>query len=222
GGALYARKTVNAASVATGGTVTYTITLENTGSTELTNLQFSDTVPTQITVTNATSATATVTRSGQLITASLDSLAAGASATVTITGTAGVTPGTVNNQGAVTYNDNGTPQSTQTDFDGLPGNGNQPTPVTIISGTDPQLDVQKRWSLLTDTAPLGVPSPGDTLLYTTTIRHVGGAIAENVRFSDPVPTYTTLVPNSVVTSQGAVISATASPVTVNLGTLGTL
>lgn len=218
GGALYARKTVNAASVATGGTVTYTITLTNTGSTALTDLQFSDTVPSQITVTDASSPTATVTRSGQVVTASLVSLAPSTSAALTITGTAGAT-GTVNNQGAVTYTDGATSPSTLTDFDGLPGNGNQPTPVTIVSGTDPQLDVQKRWSLLTDTAPLGVPSPGDTLLYTTTIRNVGGAPAENVRFSDPVPTHTALAPNSVVTSQGAVTSATASSVTVNLGTL---
>lgn len=220
-GSLYAQKTVSPASVATGGQVTYTVTLTNTSAAALTNVQFSDTVPAQIEVTDATiDPVATLSRTGQVVTATLASLAPSATATITITGAASATLGAFNNQGSVTYTDGSTPRSTLTDFDGIPGNGNQPTPVTITSGSGPQLDMQKRWSLFTDTALAGVPSPGDTLLYTITIKNVGAATAEDVRFSDPVPTNTQLVVGSVVTSQGAVTSTGAnSPVTVNLGDL---
>ncbi|WP_186343208.1 beta strand repeat-containing protein, partial [Allochromatium palmeri] len=218
GGALYAKKTVNAASVATNGIVTYTITLTNIGSTDLTDLQFSDTVPAQITVTNATSATATVTRSGQLVTATLASLAPNTSATITITGTAGATTGTVNNQGTVTYTDGANPQSTLTDFDGIPSNGNQPTPVTIVSGVAvPQLDVQKRWALDTSLGDSGLPQAGDTLRYTLTIVNVGNATANDVRLTDSIPDNTTVVAGSVVTSQGAVLDE--DPVSLNIGSL---
>ncbi len=216
GGTLYAQKTVSPAVVAAGGAVTYTITLKNTSSTAtLSNIQFTDTVPSQVTVT---SVSANASYTGQVVKATVASLAPGASVTITVTGSASNTAtGTYNNQGAASYTDGATPGSTLTDSDGNPGNGNQPTPVTITNSTGPQLDVQKRWRLFTDTAPLGVPSPGDTLLYTVTVHNVGTATAQNVRFSDSVPTNTQLVANSAVTSQGIVTSNNTSPITANLG-----
>jgi uncharacterized repeat protein (TIGR01451 family)/fimbrial isopeptide formation D2 family protein len=97
GGTLYAQKTANPVVVAAGGTVTYTITLKNTSSTaNLTNVQFTDTVPSQITVTGVS---ANASFSGQVVTATGISLAPGASATITITGTASNTvTGTYNLQ----------------------------------------------------------------------------------------------------------------------------
>jgi len=60
----------------------------------------------------------------------------------------------------------------------------------------------------------GLVDPGDTLQYSLTLLNIGSAVAEDVILDDSIPAGTSLVPGSVATSQGIVISE--DPVSVNI------
>jgi uncharacterized repeat protein (TIGR01451 family)/fimbrial isopeptide formation D2 family protein len=235
--ALYAEKYVAlrtdtdaSGTVTQGDVLRYTIILNNTGAASLSNVSFADVIPTGLSYVPASAvATAgTIAVIGANVAWSgIGTLAPGAvvSATfdVTITSVAG-TSQTYVNQGTATSTQTG---GVLTDSNGNPGDGNQPTTITAVGGggtATPVLDVQKRWSLAIDTPPTGVPSPGDTLLYTITIANNGSAAATNVHLTDPVPSCTgalnpctSFVAGSLVTSQGAIVST--APIDVNVGTL---
>ncbi len=106
------------------------------------------------------------------------------------------------------------------DVDGDPSDGNQPTSFVAIGPggvAAPILDVQKRVDLVVDPAADGVVNPGDTLEYVVAIRNAGSAPSTNTRLADPIPANTTIVPGSVATSQGVVLSE--SPLDVNIGAI---
>ncbi len=92
------------------------------------------------------------------------------------------------------------------------------TPVTAT----PQVDAAKGSSLLVDADGNGTLTPGDTLLYTVIVRNTGNGAAENVIFTDTPDPNTTIVPGSVQTSQGTVLSGNGvgeRTVRVDVGTL---
>ena len=77
-------------------------------------------------------------------------------------------------------------------------------------------------TLVVDADGDGVPSPGDTLLYTVVVRNDGNAAAAGLQFTDALDPNTTLVVGSVQTSQGTVTTgnnAGNTGVGVNLGTI---
>jgi uncharacterized repeat protein (TIGR01451 family) len=93
--------------------------------------------------------------------------------------------------------------------------------VTTVVAASPRLVVQKSDAVASDTAPSG-PSGGDTLRYTVTVRNAGTAPADGVRLVDALDANLTLVPGSLVTSQGTVAAggaAAARTVVVDLGTI---
>ncbi len=235
--ALYAEKLVAlrvdtdaSGSVTQGDVLRYAIILHNTGGVALSNVAFSDVIPSGLTYLAASAAASVgaISVVGANVTwNSIGTLAPGA----TVSATFDVTITSVSGS-SQTYVNQGTATSTQTgpvltDSNGNPSDGNQPTTITAVAGggATPLLDVQKRWSLVIDTPPTGVASPGDTLQYTITIANSGAAAATNVHLTDPVPTCTgalnpctLFVAGSLVASQGAIV--TTSPIDVNLGTLG--
>ncbi len=236
-GSLYAPKRVALlADVDASGTVTlgdrmrYTLELRNTGPVALTNVSLVDTIPAGLAYV-AGSATATggsiAVAGASVAWTGVASLAPGASLTATFDVTiVSVTPPqqAYVNQGTASSSQTG---AVRTDGNGDPTDGNSPTTFIAVGAggvAAPVLDVQKRWIVLTDTPPLGVPSPGDTIRYTIGVVNSGSAPAANVRLTDPVPTCTgalnpctTFVPGSLVTSQGAIV--TSSPIDVNLASL---
>ena len=198
-----------------GDQVTYTVVITNTGNVPIATIAFTDTVPAQVTVTGVTNATWS---SGQTVTASFSNLAVGASVTLTITGTVNA-PGSISNQGTAYYTYTGGSGSTQTDGNGNPGDGNQPTDFVAQTGGgggSPVLAVNKLQTLLDNVHHDGKLNVGESIRYVISVSNTGSAAATNVTLTDPVPANTTVV--SVLPSAGSVVSTTPS-VIVNFGTL---
>ncbi len=237
--ALYAEKRVrlyqdvnNNGIVDNGDIMEYSLILHNQGSTALTGVRLTDTLPNGLTPvvdselsalnTKLTVATGqdgvkweSSTTPGAGFTIGPNSSAL-ATFRVTVTD-ATANSGTFSNQATVNYTEGSTPRTTRTDSNGSPEDGNQPTVFQAGSST-PKLDPQKRWRLDTDLDGDGQPSAGDILYYTITVTNTGAA-ATNVRLTDPIPANTTLVPNSVYTSQGTITGQ--SPISVNIGNMAT-
>lgn len=209
----------------------YTVVLANLGAVPLTALSLTDTIPAGLVYVagSATASAGTIGVSGQDVTWSgIASLATGASVTASFDVTiASVAPPSQMyvNQGTAASAETG---SVLTDGNASILDGAQPTLfVAVAPGVTPAplLDVQKRWQLGADLPPAGVPSPGDTLIYTITVANLGSGPATNVRLVDPEPACapppgdcTNYVPGTLVTSQGAIVGT--NPVEVNLGTIG--
>lgn len=94
-------------------------------------------------------------------------------------------------------------------------------PTVTFVGPDPVLTAMKTVALTTDADGNGQPSSGDTITYTIEIRNFGNAIASGVSFDDTPDVNTTLVPGSVTTTGGIIVSGNAGvpPVSVNVGSL---
>jgi uncharacterized repeat protein (TIGR01451 family) len=107
---------------------------------------------------------------------------------------------------------------------GKTDNPNTPTPgdptITPLTAA-PVLSADKAVTIVPpDTLPLG-GSPGDRLRYTVTIINSGNGAATGVIFNDTPDHNTTLVNNSVTTTQGAIVGGNGGtpPVIVDIGTI---
>ncbi len=79
-------------------------------------------------------------------------------------------------------------------------------PTVTILAHRPILSAFMRDQLIVDTDANGEPSAGDVLLYQVTIRNSGSATATMLAYEDLVDPNTTLVPTSIQTNQGNVIT----------------
>jgi uncharacterized repeat protein (TIGR01451 family)/fimbrial isopeptide formation D2 family protein len=214
-----------------GDTMEYSFTVKNNGATAIGAVTLTDTWPAGLTyvASSATPPALTVNAAARTVNWPIGTLAVGASATATIrvniASLALVTPtGSFVNQGSVTgTSSTGQPLTTLTDGNNTPGDGNQPTTfVATATGTagSPALDLQKRWVLLTDANSNGAVNPGDTIQYQITVSNTGNAAANNVAVVDnPLPAQLTALPATVTTSRGAVVAASSTAVSINVGTL---
>ncbi len=218
--------------VTAGDVLRYTLIFSNTGTTTLTNVALTDTIPTGLTSTVPAQTTITgsgnqITVTGQSVAVTIPSLNVGefVSATFLVTVVSPLvnldgnpSQETFTNQATATADGVG---PTPSDSNGSPADGNQPTSIVAVADatvpTSPLMDVQKRAILALDRNADGIVNPNDIIFYTIIVRNTGATSATDVRLNDPTPNNTTVVPGSVVTSQGVVLSET--PVSVNLGTL---
>lgn len=136
---LAATKTVSG-TFTPGGSITYVITISNTGtaaSADNVGDEFTDVLPGQLTLVNATASAGTaVANIGTRTVTWNGSVAAGGSVTITINATINNTLGTVSNQGSVSYDADGNGSNEtvlQTDDPGAAGNANATT--FAIGGT---------------------------------------------------------------------------------------
>ncbi len=197
-----------------GDEVTYTIRLINTGGQELENVDFIDDIPTGVEISSVSNAN--WTQPSNRVTAHFDSIPVGEVQIITITATVQST-GLVTNQGMVTADQ--VPE-TLTDGNTDPMDGAQPTVFQVVgqgSEGSPDLVLTKQIQLTGDTNNDGFLNPGESFRYALVFSNRGSASATGVRLSDPVPEHLSVIPGSVHTSQGAVVSE--SPVDINLGTL---
>jgi uncharacterized repeat protein (TIGR01451 family) len=104
------------------------------------------------------------------------------------------------NQGVVRSNER---PDEPTDDPNRPG-AHDPTRVVIVAVA--RLHFAKKGALFIDADGNNEISPGDTLVYLITVANVGNAAATNVVFRDTVDPKSTLVNDSVRTSQGIVTS----------------
>jgi uncharacterized repeat protein (TIGR01451 family)/fimbrial isopeptide formation D2 family protein len=206
-----------------GDQVTYTLVISNTGQKSLTSVKFEDEVPTGpeppgMDVSSITTSQGTApTPSNSITIDDIGDIDAGESVIITVTGTVNGA-GEVENQAKVMTDQLG---ETFSDGDGNPANGAQPTIFPVLqvgSMGEPSLELDKRIELIDDANSDNQVNPGELVRFVLVTRNVGAAPASNVGLTDDFSEMSgDLVENSVLTTQGIVVSET--PVEVNFGDL---
>ncbi len=216
-----------------GDTIEYTIAIANRGTGPATNVIFSDNIPANSTyvpgsttlngvaVPDAGGTTMPFVGGGAISSpgALSGQIAPGGVATIRFRVlVVNPLPGGVTqivNQGVVTSNE---VPALLTD-DPSTGQGGDPT-ITPVTAA-PVISADKAAALQVDADANGVVSPGDTLRYTITIANSGNTAATGVVYTDTPDSNTTLLPNTVTTTQGTITSGNAGvpPVTVDIGAI---
>ena len=208
---LLITKDNSATSVTTGQSVTYTITVNNSGPSTAANVQVTDTLPSQLQFVSATSGgTAIGSATGQNYSATIPTLASGATTTIQLVATVRASAtGNVANTVNVTA-DNPTFETA--------GRANSATDTDTLNRVV-TLNISKTDS--TDTVTAG----GANFQYIITAFNSGSADAPNVLFSDPLPTGVTFVSgtfeiNESTPRTGTVtFNSTTNRLEANLGTM---
>ena len=208
-----------------GDTLEYVIAISNTGNGPANNVVFSDTPDVNTTLVSGSVLTTLGTVTGgnagtPPVTVAIGTIPANGSATVSfrVTINSPLPMGTtsVANQGVVSSDE--LPDVDTDDPDTTDPDDETETPL----GSDPILDAYKADSLVIDLLGDGAASPGDTILYTVTITNSGNGTAIETFFEDTPDPNTTIVPGSVQTSQGQVLTGDDGnpPILVALGVIG--
>jgi uncharacterized repeat protein (TIGR01451 family) len=189
-------KTPSASQVASGGQLTYTIVVTNTGGAALSNVSMTDQVNgigviqnppalPQFTITSTKGACTQGGSNGNLITCNAGNMAGGESWTVTIGGQVTAGAGTtLNNTATVTGTKSATTFTTNSNA----------TSVLVTQGAGgglPDLTINK-------TGPTAVTT-GAPMTYTLTVNNIGSANTSNVKVVDTLPSGVTLQPVSPTT-----------------------
>lgn len=207
--------------ITAGDTLSYLLTLSNRGNQTLTGVSFSDTIPAGLTYVgaSATSSNGTITIVGDAVSGAIDSLAPNQTVTASFNVTIDVfipTNTTFTNQALA---DSDQTDQVLSDSDGSTGDVSTITTIAAVNGVSgaPVVDAQERGALVIDEDDDGFVDPGDTLELTVITTNIGASNATNVRLAHTIPTSTTVVAGSVISSSGVVV--TESPVSVNIGDL---
>ncbi len=195
---------------APGGTITYTVTLTNSGGAaqgDNPGNEFTDVLPAGLALVSATatSGTPVATVGTNTVTWNGSLAALGGSVTITITATikASACGTTISNQGAISYDADGNGSNETAGVTDDPGTGaaNDPTSFTVASG-----------ALVTATkTETGRPVPGQNITYTVILTNSGcAAQADNPgnEFTDVLPATLTLV--SATASSGVPTATVAT------------
>jgi uncharacterized repeat protein (TIGR01451 family) len=176
-----------------GSNVTYTATIKNGGNAAAPTVAFQDLLPGKASLVSANASQGSCTGS-PIVLCNLGSLAAGATATVTIVVTANA-PGPMTDHGWISVNP--------------PGNWQQEKMVfTFVRDVNPALALRLSGSP-------GSVTTGQPVTYTATVTNTGNGTDANAGFQDQLPAGTSL--GTVTTSQG---SCSGSPMLLcNLGSL---
>jgi uncharacterized repeat protein (TIGR01451 family) len=171
--------------VGVGGTLTYTLLVANAGPSDSTTVSVVDTLPAGVTFGSATPSQGSCAHAGGIVTCSLGTVAAGATATVAIT----VTPtavGAISNTADVS---GATP-------DPVPANDSDTEPTVVVASAD--LSIVKTDSVSTVVA-------GSSTTYTLTLTNNGPSdVPAGVVLTDQIPSGTT----ASETEADCVLSAT--------------
>ncbi len=192
-----------------GGSLNFILNYHNAGPSVAEDVQIALTLPDGTQFVSASSAP--TSNSGQALTFSIGSLAAGqgGSLSVQVAVLSSVPTGT-----ALTTIAQATTDSSETNT------ANNSASLTTTVGTathSPQLQAILTASLVEDTPPIGT-SPGDTVEYSATITNRGPVAATGVVFRFTPDPNTTLVENSVTATSGTIVPV-PSQVRVDLGIL---
>ncbi len=192
----------------------YTVTVANTGNAPADGVGFRDLIPQHTSVVPGSVITSAGTVTDEAaVEVELGELAAGGEVTIEFRllvanpVPAGLTQ--VSNQGVVS---SATLPVVLTDDPEL-GGSSDPTLTTIVAA--PVLVAEKTDALAVDADGDGRVDPGDTVEYAVVIRNLGNTSANDVTLSDELPALAALVPGSVTTTRGTVVSEI--PVVVNAG-----
>jgi uncharacterized repeat protein (TIGR01451 family) len=184
--------------VLNGGTLTYTLTVQNNGPNTAPGVIVTDTLPPSVVYLSASPSQGSCSQAGGTVTCSLGSLAASATATVTIQ-VRPTAPGTITNRASVKA----------AVFDPTPADNSDSEDTTVLPVAD--LSISKS----------DAPDPvlvGETLVYGLTVRNDGPDAATGVMVTDTLPANVTFV--SATPSQGSCTQA-GGTVTCALGSVAT-
>lgn len=184
--------------VTAGESLTYTLTVSNSGPSDATGVAVSDTLPGDLTFTTGSATQGTVSHSAGVVDITVGTLTPGQSETITIVGTvASSATAALSNVATVTSN------GTETDS----ADNTATEPTDVIQSTDLQI---------TKTDSIDPVLAGDPLTYTLTVTNAGPSDATGVTVTDTLPTEVSF--NSATASQGTT-SNVGNTVTGNLGSL---
>lgn len=186
--------------VAVGGTLTYTLAVENLGPNNATGVTVTDTLPSSVTFVSATSADATCTNTGRLVTCDVGTLASGDTVIITIT----VMPqqdGNITNSAAVSGDQS----------DPVPGNNTASEETQVGAGAAEQVDL----SIVKSDSPDPV-DVGATLTYTLAVANAGPDTATGVTVTDSLPASVTYqsatTPDGSCSVSGQVVTCDLDPI----------
>ena len=186
-------KAVDDSSLIAGQLATYTLTVLNAGNGTASSVVVSDVLPVSgdFAYAGCSTATGSCSQSSGTVTWAVGALAAGASATASVTMQVAASPAS-----GITTLDN---QATVADADycsgATPPAGCRSEVVTVSISTNPNLTLAKSVSDV-------VPAAGDTLTYTLTVTNTGSGAATDVVVSDPILGHMAFV-GGITTSAGS-------------------
>lgn len=180
-------KTVDKTTAKPGETINYTIHVKNTGDTDITNVKVTDKLPAYYSETKETIKSQNAT-SGSILkgdnTVTFSKLAKGETATITISYT--IKPETALECGATKIANIVTSTSDQVKNEDNKGNNEADTTVNKECQPEkekkPAYDIDKKVSKT-------AAKPGDTIIYTVTVRNTGELDLTNVKVGDKLPAY---------------------------------
>lgn len=184
--------------VVAGQALTYTLTVTNNGPSDATGVIVTDTLPAGVTYQSATSSQGAVSQTGGIVTATLGSLADGATATITILVTVNpATRGEIVNVATVTGNE----------VELKPDNNSDEEPTQVQAQAD---------LTLTKTDSPDPAVAGGSLTYTLVVTNNGPSRATGVTVTDVLPSGLTYVSGS---STAGSVSQASGTVTATVGDL---
>jgi uncharacterized repeat protein (TIGR01451 family) len=184
--------------VRVGNNLTYTITINNNGPNDATNVVLTDTLPANVTFVSSTPGSPTCTQSGGVVTCNLGTINNGANTIVTIV----VTP-----QAAAVGTINNTASASSAEQEPNPADNSATESTTV----QPVADL----ALTKTDSPDPVPV-GQNLTYTLTVTNNGPNSATGVTLTDTLPAGVTFVS---ATPGAPTCTAAGGVVTCNLGTI---
>ncbi|MDQ8043621.1 MAG: CARDB domain-containing protein, partial [Patulibacter sp.] len=193
-------ETSSPATLNPGSNATFTYTVKNNGPNTATGIVFTDPLPSGVTLVSATPSQGSACTGTSTVSCAIGTLANGASATVTVVVTAGLSTAgtTVSNPGSVT----------ETDYDPNTADNSSTASVTVNPAADLRTTV---------TATPTTSHVGDTVDYLVTVNNDGPSPAAGSTVALDLPDGATIV--SVTPSSGVTCPATGDPRTCTLGTL---
>lgn len=208
---LSINKAASASSVTRGDALTYTITVQNTGSAAAQNVSVTDNLPNlangTLAIGNITTSQGTCSTSGDTVTCQLGTVNANSTVTITIP----VTVGLVTNfcSSSTTLSNVATVLAA-----GMSSKTSQPATTTVNCPGTANLNIQK-------SASTSQVTRGGTLTYTIAVNNGGTVAAQNVVVTDNLPNLTngSLTVQSANSSIGGACQVNGTQITCNVGTL---
>ena len=203
-------KTVDDSSLIAGQLATYTLTVLNAGSGPAASVVVSDVLPVNgdFAYAGCSTATGNCSQSAGTVTWTVGTLAAGASATASVTMQVAASPAS----GITTLDNQATVADAEYCTGATPPAGCSSEVVTVTISTNPNLTLTKSVSDI-------LPAAGDTLTYTLTVANTGSGAAADVVVSDPILSHMVFVGDIAASVGSGHFDAVDNRVVFDVGTL---
>ncbi len=208
--------TDNDGTISAGDSITYLITIKNSGKGVAHNVVFTDSIPQNTTYVagSATTSKGEIVSTSPVFKINIGTIAPNQSETINISFKVIVTAAAnyVANQALLDSDESSGTGSDDPDTRDI--NDKTITKLPSFSKIDDLL----KTDVFADSDDNNSISPNDLISYTVTIKNSGLDTARNIAFTDTIPEHTTLVENSISTSKGTIVS-TSPVLVINIGSV---